>query len=306
MLTAVSVVPPVGAFWPALTIPIQQHNPDGAFAEKVDGLEPVAAEISTNSYNQLDGDFYVGSRVPKRNIVLHLVMEPGGSNSVSDIRRNLYGYFMPKMNITLQFDFSDRASVLIDGYVESWDSDRWSSDPDAAISIVCPKPNFRATTATTVTGYSIYGDDPTVHDVLNPGDRMVGFEMGISNPSSDTDFGGSIIIDRMIEGSTPGEYFSVQTLYLDNANGDIYLPQGIFNSVYVNTKQGEKTAEIRGPDSEGSPMLENLLGNMTDDSTWPILWAAMHKVRVVTTDTTGWEGNALLWWLKFTPEWGAL
>lgn len=312
MLTAVSVVPPVGAFWPALTIPVQQPNADpGVFAEKIDGLEPVAAEISTNSYNQLDGDFYVGSRVPKRNIVLHLVMETGRDNSVSDIRRNLYGYFMPKMNITLQFDFTDRASVQIDGYVESWDSDRWSNDPDAAISIVCPKPNFRATSPTTVTGYSIYGDDPTVHDVLNIGDRMVGFEMGISNPiTNDTDFSGSIHIERMIEGSTPGEYFSIQKLYLDNTIGNIYLPQGIFRTVYVNTKQGEKTAEIRQDfeDGAGEVMTDNLLGNMTEDSGWPVLWSAMHKVRVITTDTDGWAdaAYALQWWLKFTPEWGAI
>lgn len=306
MLTAVSVVPPVGAFWPTLTIPIQQPNSDGVFGEKVDGLEPVTADISTNAYNELDGDFYVGSRTPKRNLVLHLIMEPGRDSTVSDIRRNLYGYFMPKMNITLQLDFNDRDSVLIDGYVESFEGDRWSQDPDAAISIICPKPNFRATEPTTVTGYSIYGDDPTVHDVLNTGDRMVGFEMGISNPSEDTTFNGSIHIERMIEGSTPGEYFSIQKLYLDNIDGSIYLPQGIFNSVYVNTKVGEKTAEIRGPSSEGSETLTNLLANMTEDSGWPVLWSAMHKVRVLTTDTTDWAGNALLWWLKFTPEWGAV
>lgn len=306
MLTAVSVVPPAGAFWPALTIPIQQPNSDGVFCEKVDGLEPVTADISTNAYNELDGDFYVGSRAQKRNLVLHLIMEPGRENTVSDIRRNLYGYFTPKMNIVLQFDSTDRDPVQIEGYVESFEGDRWSQDPDAAISIICPKPNFKAIEPITVTGYSIYGDDPTVHDVLNTGDRMVGFEMGISNPSETTDFAGSIHIERMIEGSTPGEYFSIQKLYLDNVDGSIYLPQDIFNSVYVNTKQGEKTAEIRGPDSEGGEPLTNLLGNMTEDSGWPILWSAMHKVRVLTTDTDGWAGNALLWWLKFTPEWGGI
>ena len=118
MLTNVAVVPPPGAFWSELDIPVLSDNSGGVFIEKVDGLEPVSAEITTNGYNEQDGEFFVGSRVPKRNVVLHLIM--GNRDlTVSQVRRNLYGYFMPKMSVTLRLDFSDRDSVLIDGYVES-------------------------------------------------------------------------------------------------------------------------------------------------------------------------------------------
>lgn len=304
MLTAVSVVPPVGAFWPTLTIPIQQPNSDGVFCEKVDGLEPVTADISTNAYNELDGDFYVGSRAQKRNIVLHLIMEPGRDATVSAIRRSLYGYFTPKMNIVLQFDSNDRDPVQIEGYVESFEGDRWSQDPDAAISIVCPKPNFKAITPIDIYGDSTYDDPPPLTDVLNPGDRMVGFELWINNDTGDTDFSGSIHIERMIEGSTPGEYFSNQILYLDNIDSSIYLPFLPTQYLYINTKQGEKTAELRN--SSTDEVMQTLLGNMTDDSGWPILWAAMHKFRVITTDTTDWAGNHLTWHMRFTPEFGGI
>ena len=120
MLTMVSVVPPPGAFWSILQIPVLAPDSGGVFIEKVDGLEPVTAEITTNGYNELDGEFFVNSRVPKRNIVLHTILE-NRDISVAEGRRQLYGYFMPQMNVVLQFDFDDRDSVQIEGYVESFE-----------------------------------------------------------------------------------------------------------------------------------------------------------------------------------------
>lgn len=305
MLTTVSVVPPEGAFWPVLSIPVLAPDSSGVFIQNVKGLEPVTADITTNTYNELDGDFYVGSRVGERNIVLSLVMEPGRDSSVSDIRKNLYGYFTPQMNIVLQFDFTDRDPVKIEGYVESFEGDRFSQEPNADVSIICPKPNFQAIEPIQIYGQSYYGTDPPLTDVLNPGDRMVGFELHIANNTGDTDFDGTIHIERMIEGSIPGEYFSTQILYLDNFDGNISLPSDYLYYLYVNTKQGEKVAEIRNPDVNDE-VVANLLQNMTDESGWPVLWSAMHKFRVVTTDTTGWTGKHLTWTLTFTPEWGGV
>jgi hypothetical protein len=302
VLTTVTVVPPAGAFWSPLVIPVLAPDDNGVFAEKVTGLEPVNADITTNSYNELDGAFYVGSRVDKRNIVISLVMEHR-SKLVSEVRRDLYGYFSPKLPITLQLDFTDRDSVLIDGYVESFEGDRFSNEPNADVSIICPNPNFRATAPVEVTGYSIYGDDPTLHDVLNPGNQAVGFDLRVLNDTGDTDFAGSIHIERMIE-SSPGVYYSTQVLYLDNTDGSLYLPAALIQYVHVNTEQGKKVAEIW--DQTNDQQSANLLGLMTDDSMWPQLWPAMHKFRVLTTDTTGWAGHALNWILTFTPEWNGV
>lgn len=296
MLTKVSVVPPPGAYWPTLEIPVSREDGSGVFAEKVDGLEPVKAEITTNSYNELDGDFFIGSRVPKRNIVLHLIMGDR-AHTVSQIRQNLYGYFSPKMFIVLQLDFDDRDSVRIEGYVEDFSGDRFSQDPDAAVSIICPKPNFKDITERTVNGNSQVGTDPPAEDALNDGDRMVGFELWISNNSL-VDFEGDIKIQRLIE-SSPGVYFSTQELRLNGVS----LPSGLLHYVKVNTKKGEKSAKILVSDDT---LVENLLGKMADDSTWPELWAAMNKFRVVTTGTTGWSGEHLTWSLTYFYEYGGV
>lgn len=299
MLTTVTVVPPSGAFWSPLAIPVLAPDNGGVFIEKIDGLEPVAAEITTNGYNEVDGEFYVGSRTPKRNIVLHTIME-ARDTSISDVRRNLYGYFMPKMNVVLQFDFTDRDPVQIQGYVESFEGDRWSQDPDAAISIICPMPNFVSVEEFEVTGESTYLDPPPLTDVLNEGDRMVGFQLWIANDSG-VDFSGDIHIERLIEGSTPGEYFSTQKLWLEGVN----LPAGMLDYVYVETNQGKKVVQLVNPSVDPDD-ISNLLGIMTDDSSWPVLWAAMNKFRVVTTNTTGWSGNHLDWTLKYHWEYGGV
>lgn len=302
MLTTVSVVPPAGAYWPQLDIPVLAPNDDGVFVQKITGLEPVTANIVTNTYNELDGEFFVNSNVGKRNIVLDLVMEHR-SLSISDVRRKLYGYFMPQMVIALQLSFTDRDPVIIEGHVESCEGDRFTNDPELNVSVICEKPNFKAIEPVVVRGQSTYDDPPPLTDVLNTGDRAVGFELLIANDGS-VDFNGSIHLERLIEGATPGTYFSTQILYLDNTDGSISLPASVIHTVYINTKQSEKTAEIQNPD-DGS-QIANLIGNMSDDSGWPVLWSAMNKVRVITTDTTGWAGNHLDWTLTFTPEFGGV
>lgn len=299
MLTSVSVVPPPGAFWSSLDIPVLAPDPsNGVFVEKVDGLEPVNAEVTTNGYNLEDGEFYVGSRVPKRNIVLHLIMERNSNYlSVAEVRRNLYGYFMPKMNVLLQLNFDDRDPVQIAGWVESFENDRWTNDPNVAVSIICPKPNFKAIDQQSVDGESVVGTDPWPYEALNDGDRMVGFELWITNDSA-VDFDGDIKIQRLIEGSTPGEWFSTQEMYLDGVS----LPSGLLRYVYVNTKQGEKVIQLK----QGDDVISSLMGKMTDGSSWPVLWNAMNRFRVITTDTTGWAGEHLNFSLKYFYEYGGV
>jgi hypothetical protein len=298
VLTQVSVVPPAGAFWSPLAIPVLAPDSGGIFIEKVDGLDPVQAEITTNAYQEQDGEFYVGSRAVKRNIVLHTILE-NRDITVSDARRQLYGYFMPKMSVLLQLDFSDRDSVQIPGYVESFEGDRWSSDPDAAISIICPKPNFLSEAQFTVTGNSEVGTDPELTDVLNEGDRAVGFELWIANDSG-VDFSGDIRIQSIVERPT-GVYFSLQEMRLDNVD----LPGASTDYVYVNTKQGLKVAQLIDP-SPDPDVVTSLLGKMTDDSAWPVLYSAMNRFRVITTGTTGWGTNHLDWTLKYYYEFGGV
>lgn len=298
MLTKVTVVPPVGAYWPSFEIPVLAPDSSGIFIEKVDGLEPVAATISTNAYNELDGEFYIGSVVGKRNIVLHCLMEPGRDQSVSDLRRKLYGYFMPKLPVTLQFDFTDRDPVQITGYSESYQGDRWSTDPDAQISLICPMPNFTLVTPLVVTDRSEVGTDPPLTDVLNDGDQSVGAQLRIVNDSG-IDFTGDIHIERFIE-SSPGVYYSTQLLWVE----DVTVPDSATGKyMWVDTRQGLKKIQIRNSDDS---LDTNLMGKRTEDSSWPQFYPALNKFRVVTTGTTGWGTNHLNWTLTLLKQFGAL
>jgi hypothetical protein len=307
LLTKVTVVPPPGAFWPELSIPVHAGSEipgdtaiAGLFIEKVDGLEPVTADISTNSYNELDGEFPIGSRVGKRNIVLHFVLDPR-TGAVSNARDSLYAYFMPKMAVTLQFDFDNRDPVRIDGFVEDLPGDRWSNDPNMQASIVCPKPNFRDVTPVEVDGQSTYDDPPPLTDVPNNGDRVVGMTLRIINDSG-VDFDGDIHIERLIE-SSPGVYYSIHKLYLVGVS----LPGDLLNYVWINTNPGEKVAEIRGPDIDDVDVRQqNLLGRMSDDSVWPSFSPAVNKFRVITTGTTGWSGHHLNWILEILQQYGGV
>lgn len=301
MLTQVSVVPPAGAYWSQLNIPVQSRDGSGIFIETVEGLEPVQAEISTNAYNELDGEFYIGSRVGKRNVVLHAILEATPTQSVSELRRKLYGYFMPKLPVTLEFIFTDHDPVRIDGYAEDYQGDRFTDDPTAQVSIICPMPNFYKTEKLTVTGNSEVGTDPPYTDVLNDGDQSVGMTLRINNDSG-VDFTGDIHIERAIE-SSPGVIYSFHKLWLL----DVSLPSALLNYVWVNSKQGQKVVEVRGPDiNDNDVRQQNLLGSRSDDSVWPQFYPATNKFRVVTTGTTGWSGNHLNWTLEIDDEFGGL
>lgn len=298
MLTLVTVVPPPGAYWTSFEMPVLAPDSAGIFVEKVDGLEPVAANISTNAYNELDGEFYVGANVGKRNIVLHLILEPGRDQTVSALRRKLYGYFMPKLPVTLQFDFTDQDPVIISGYAEDFQGDRWSNDPDAQISILCPMPNFTLATSSIFTGQSEVGTDPPLTDVLNDGDESIGAQLRIVNDSG-MDFVGDIHIERFIE-SSPGVYYSTQLLWVEN----VTVPDSATGKyMWVDTRQGLKKIQIRNPDDS---LDTNLMGKRTEDSSWPQFYPATNKFRVVTTGTTGWGTNHLNWILTLDKQFGAL
>lgn len=299
MLTMVTVVPPAGAYWPALQIPVQMSDGSGRFISKIDGLEPVQATISTTAYNSLDGEFYVGSQVPKRNIVLTVQTELSGAESIAQVRRDLYRYFMPQNSMLLQFDSDDRDPVQAYGYVESFSGDRFSQDPEITISILCPNPNFLAATPIIVNGQSKVGTDPAPESIINPGDRNVGVTISLIN-NQDVAFEGDIKIHRMVE-SSPGVYFSEQELYLNDVSINAYMYDE--SHMWVDTRVGSKKVEIQNQQNERT---KNLLGSMREDSVWPVFYPAPNLFRVVTTDTEGWSGHYLDWQLTFVPAFGGI
>jgi len=116
---------------------------NGIVVEEIDGLDPVKATLVSSSFANLDGEQYQSSRRDTRNITLKLGLEPDYSvESVRDIRKRLYAYFMPKTEVTLRFYMSDGPAVDIVGRVESFESALFSAEPTVDISVLCFDPDF--------------------------------------------------------------------------------------------------------------------------------------------------------------------
>lgn len=109
----------------------------------IEGLDPVRANIVSTSFANMDGEQYQSSRREKRNIILTIGLVPDFiSASVSDLRNQLYNFFMPRSQVELKFFRSDGVPVTIQGRVESFDAPIFTQDPVASISVICFDPDF--------------------------------------------------------------------------------------------------------------------------------------------------------------------
>ncbi len=76
---------------------------NGFAVESIEGLEPVKATLVSSSFAQIDGAQYHSSRREPRNIKLKMGLEPDYvTDSVRDLRHRLYGFLMPKSEVTLR------------------------------------------------------------------------------------------------------------------------------------------------------------------------------------------------------------
>lgn len=131
-----------------VVLPVLQDDLSGLTVRSVVGLDPVPANIVTSSFALLDGSNYQTSSLENRNIVLTIGIEPyHGGNTVKELRELLYTVFMPKNRVDFVFydhslstDFTREYGIF--GYVESFEMNMFSMDPEAVISVICTDPAF--------------------------------------------------------------------------------------------------------------------------------------------------------------------
>lgn len=122
----------------------------------IDGIDPVKASVTTSAYGSIDGASYTGSSVQTRNIVLTLHPNPNWNTmTYESLRRLLYSYFMPKLQVRLVFYSDDMVPVEIYGRVESAAINPFSKDPEMLVSIICPDPYFTALDPVVLTGQAV-------------------------------------------------------------------------------------------------------------------------------------------------------
>lgn len=140
-----------------LTLPLQDTS-DGYIISSIEGLDPVAASIVSSSFAQQDGEQYQGARREKRNLVFNLEFDPDFlDTSVESLRKNLYRFLMPKTEARFRFVFDDQPTVGITGRTETFESELFTSEPQASISVLCMDPDFVELNETTFDGNSTSG-----------------------------------------------------------------------------------------------------------------------------------------------------
>lgn len=280
MLTSVVVVAPPGAFWPDLTIDFTGLPNETLVGLGVTGLEPIAAIVQTRAYGLEDGEFFTGSKVGKRNIVLNLGL------ATPQARDTVYAYFLPKSVVKLRLNFDDRPFVEIDGHVETLTpGGRFSEAPELPtkqVSIICPKPNFLSVLKT-IEG--VAGMNPVAVDLPYLGNTGAGFFLNLHAGGSERIIGSVNIIVEL------GGSF--RRMEFENLS----VPPGW--RLHISTHHGGKRVEMQPPISmEADFDPSSVLGKMVDTYFWTQLFPGLQKVKVQTVH----QDIARPWFLTYADQ----
>lgn len=199
-----------------LSLPLDDVSA-GFIVQGIDGLDPVKATLVSSSFAGVDGQQYQSSRRETRNIKINLGLDPDPVlDSVRDLRKRLYTYFMPKSEITLALHMDDGPTVNIVGRVESFETALFSQEPAVDISIICYDPDFYDPVPVDLSGLSVSSTtdtlipyDGTVETgivfTLNVNRTLTDFTIYHTPPNGDLrslDFSGSLVAGDLLTIST--------------------------------------------------------------------------------------------------------
>lgn len=273
MLTKVEVRNTAGQ---VLTLPLQDIS-GGYTLKSISGLDPVKASIVTSSFANRDGVEFESALRSFRNPVLKIGFAPDWiASTPKQLRDNLYKWFMTKKQVELRFYEDSGLVVTIVGRVESNDAPRFTSDPDATISIVCFLPDFIGMTTETVTASSV--SDSTEVSV-----NYIGTE--------DTGFLFTLNVNRTISG------FSLYARGPDNVQYELDFVASLVSGdvVKISTSAGSKYATLTRAGADTS-----LLYAISPSSPWLTLQPGLNKVRLQIS------GAAIPYTLVYTDKYGGL
>jgi hypothetical protein len=158
----------------------------GYSVEKITGLGPVTATLTSSSLAQVDGAQPQNARRDVRNIVLSLGFQPDYViTTVQSLRSALYDYFLPKDLVTLSFYIDETLTYVTTGQVEDFTNDMFSADPEVDISVVCYDPDFYNPAALTLSQST--SNDTNTFDVSYAGTSECGIIFALNVNATLTD-----------------------------------------------------------------------------------------------------------------------
>lgn len=244
----------------------------------IDGLGPVKATINTTPFGSVDGEAFSGSVVPKREIVMHLALNPDWVNfSMEDLRRIVYSYFMSKQKVRLVFySDDDFPTVEIYGYTEAVEPVMFSKNGELQVTIICPDPYF--------TGIDPVGTTGTT-------------ESGVT-----IDYAGSVpsgVNVRVTARAFPSPTINWLTIRTNSLVPELNLHHDLTPQAYfeMNSVSGNKYAHF--VDVTGSGVITSVLPNITTFG-WPILIPGPNDFSVAS------DVGVADWSLTFYERFGGL
>lgn len=259
-----------------LTLPLVDYS-NGITVEGVDGLDPVDAVLTYSDFAQQDGTVFQAAQRDNRFITLKLGFEPNFAiTTPRDLRRQLYGFFMPKSNTRLRFYEDDGLTVEIAGKVEKFISPRFTKDPDATINVTCNLPDFVDLTGVTISGNTTAGSTTTDYTYVG---------------SSDTGFVFTINVNRTISG------FTIFNTPADNTQRSLVFsyPMVAGDVVKISTVPGNKYATLTRAGVDTS-----VLYGVSPASDYLHLYPGVNHLRVSLA------GAVIPWSAAFNTKYGGL
>src|ERR1044072_168996 len=135
---------------------VMEEDDGGYQVDSIEGLDPVKATLVSTSYAGADGENFQSAKLPARNIKIKLDLDPDfNPKTYTDLRKDLYPFFMSKSQITMRFYLSGGLYLDIAGVVEEISSPLFQEDPQVDISIMCYQPDFIDGRIITVAGHTV-------------------------------------------------------------------------------------------------------------------------------------------------------
>lgn len=250
---------------------------NGYILADVDGLGPVKAVIAQSSFATVDGTQFQGARREARNIKLQIELQSDYvTNTVRQLRTNLYNFFMPKSIVSLRLYLEDGLTVDISGRVEDCSPAIFTKEPAVDISILCFDVDFIGLAPVEVSGTSVSTTVETPH--VYSGSTEVGFEF-------------TLHVDRTLTA------FTIYHRRPDNVLQSLDIAANLIagDLVKISTITGAKSVSLIR-----AGVTSSLLNGMSPQSSWLELLPGTNYFRVYAL------GAGLLYGFVYTPRYGGL
>jgi hypothetical protein len=273
VLTLVEARTPQGTL---LSLPLDDIS-SGIIVKGFDGLDPVKATIVQSSLAGRDGTQFQSSRRDSRNIMIKLGLEADYiMSSITELRKQLRGFFLPKSMVSLRFYDSEGLTVDISGVVETCDAPLFTDKPTVEISIICFDSDFVEVDSVEVSNSTVSSSSESV--IQYDGDIETGFIFTLNVDRDLTEF--------TIYNRPPDDVTYILDFAAVLQAGDVLT---------INTVAGSKEITLKRDGVESS-----LLYGMPSQSSWIQLFPGENHYRVYA------EGAAIPYTISYITRHGGL